>query len=232
MIANLPLWINLLFITTVALTLTIFHFSNSKPNKLSVLILLWSLIHSILAYCGFYQNTEVFPPRVGLVLLPVTFFIGWACRPKAQAWFLKARNTKISTFLHIVRFPVEIVLFQLFVYDMVPLLMTFEGRNFDIIAGLTAPIIGICYLKNWISKKVLLGWNIIGLCLVLFILFNGILSAELPFQQFGFEQPNQAILYFPFILLPATIVPIVIWTHLSDIISLWNALKLPPEALS
>ncbi|MFK8102657.1 MAG: hypothetical protein AB8G15_09035 [Saprospiraceae bacterium] len=231
MIANLPLWINLLFVATVALTVILFHFANGKPNKLSFWILLWSLTHSILAYVGFYQNTEVFPPRVGLVLLPATFLIGWACTPKAQTWFSKARNTKISTFLHLVRFPVEIVLFQLFVYDMVPLLMTFEGRNFDIIMGLTAPIVGIFYLKNWIGKRVLLGWNIVGLFLVLFILVNGILSAELPFQQFGFEQPNKAILYFPFILLPATIVPLVIWTHLSDIILLWKTLKAPPEIL-
>jgi hypothetical protein len=70
-----------------------------------------------------------------------------------------------------------------------------------------------------------LAWNSIGLCFILFILFNGVLSAELPFQQFAFDQPNKAINYFPFILLPATIVPIVIWTHLSDILKLINELK-------
>ena len=79
------------------------------------------------------------------------------------------------------------------------------------------------------SKKTLLVWNIIGLILVLFILFNGILSSELPFQQFGFEQPNRGINYFPFILLPATIVPIVIWTHLSDIIKLKKEIKTTPQ---
>ena len=55
---------------------------------------------------------------------------------------------------------------------------------------------------------------------MLFILVNGLLSSELPFQQFGFEQPNRGINFFPFVLLPATVVPIVIWTHLSDIIKL------------
>ena len=46
-----------------------------------------------------------------------------------------------------------------------------------------------------------------------------------PFQKFGFEQPNKAITYFPFILLPALIVPLVIWTHLSDILKLIFELK-------
>ncbi|MEM9847119.1 MAG: hypothetical protein AAF847_04465 [Bacteroidota bacterium] len=40
------------------------------------------------------------------------------------------------------------------------------------------------------SKKGLLIWNTIGLLLVTFILFSGILSEELPFQLLGFEQPN------------------------------------------
>jgi hypothetical protein len=105
---------------------------------------------------------------------------------------------------------------------MLPELMTFNGRNFDILMGITAPIVGYFFMVNKVGKKGLLIWNIIGLILVLSILTNGLLSAELPFQQFGFDQPNRGINYFPFVLLPALIVPIVIWTHLSDIIKLKN----------
>ena len=95
--------------------------------------------------------------------------------------------------------------------------------------GITAPIVAFLYFRNNLNKKTLLVWNIIGLSFVLFILFNGILSAELPFQQFGFEQPNRAINYFPFVLLPATVVPIVIWSHLSDIIKLKEEIKYAPQ---
>ncbi len=98
--------------------------------------------------------------------------------------------------------------------------MTFAGRNFDILAGITAPIFDFLFIKNIISKNVMIFWNIISLCLVLFILINGILSAELPFQQFAFDQPNRAIAFFPYILLPATVVPLVVYTHLTDIYKL------------
>jgi len=98
--------------------------------------------------------------------------------------------------------------------------MTFEGRNFDIIMGITAPVIGLLLINRKLNTKVLFVWNIVGLLLVSFILFNGLLSAEVPFQQFAFDQPNRAVAYFPFVLLPATVVPIVIWTHISDIIKL------------
>ena len=229
MIENLPNWIALTFIVTCLLTIGLFHFSNGKPKRLTLLIIIWSVIQSILAYIGFYQITDTIPPRFGLVLIPTTFLIIYGLLPRQQRWFLKQRETKISTFLHSVRLPVEIVLFGLFTHKMIPELMTYEGRNYDILMGITAPIIGYLFMVQKASKKTLLVWNIIGLILVLFILFNGILSSELPFQQFGFEQPNRGINYFPFVLLPATIVPIVIWTHLSDIIKLKKEIKTTPQ---
>ena len=225
MIENLPNWINLLFIVTCILTIGLFYYSNGKPIKLTLLIIIWSVIQSVLAYMGFYQITDTIPPRFAFVLIPTTLLIIYGLLPKQQKWFFNQRDTKISTFLHSVRLPVEIVLYGLFTNKMVPELMTFEGRNYDILMGITAPIITWLYINKKINKKILFIWNTIGLALVFFILFNGILSSELPFQQFGFEQPNKGINYFPFVLLPGTIVPIVIWTHLSDIIKLRNKIK-------
>lgn len=225
MIDGLPQWINILFIVTCTITLVLFYHSNGKPKLLIAILLIWSTIQSFLAYSGFYENTITTPPRFAFVLVPSVLVIIFGLLSRQKKWFLKARETKISTFLHFVRLPVEIVLYGLFINKMVPELMTFEGRNYDILMGLTAPIIGVLFYKGLLGKRSLLIWNFIGLILVLFVLINGILSSELPFQQFGFDQPNRAIIYFPFILLPATVVPIVIWTHLSDIIKLRKELR-------
>jgi len=225
MIELLPPWISVLFLATSLLTIGFFYYANGKPKTLLSLIILWSALHSILAYSGFYKVTDSIHPRFGLVLVPAVLIIIYGLLPKQQKWIFEKRNTKISTFLHVVRLPVELVLYALFIHKMVPELMTFEGRNYDILMGITAPIMGWLLLKNIVTKYILLLWNMIGLVLVLFILVNGILSAELPFQQFGFDQPNRGIMYFPFILLPATVVPIVIWTHLSDSIKLIKEIK-------
>lgn len=225
MIENLPNWINLTFILAVIFCIGLFHYSNGKPKKLTLLIIIWSLLQSILAFKGFYQNTSLIPPRFLLVLIPASIFIIYGLTNKPRNWILKNRRTELSTFLHTARIPIEIVLFYLFSHKMIPELMTFEGRNFDILAGITAPIIGVLWMKKFIGRKTLIIWNILALCLVLFILLNGILSSELPIQMFGFEQPNKAINYFPFILLPATVVPIVIYTHITDIIKLLNKEK-------
>jgi hypothetical protein len=229
MINNLPIWMEILFLVACLLTIGLFYHSNGKPKRLTLMIIIWSLIHGLLAFLGFYQDTSSIPPRFGWILLPSTILLVYGLLPKQQKWIIKNRDSKVSTFLHFVRLPVEMVLYGLFIHEMVPELMTFEGRNYDILMGITSPVIGVLFLTNKIGKQVLLVWNVIGLVLVLFILSNGILSAELPFQQFGFEQPNRGITYFPFVLLPATIVPIVIWTHLSDILKLSRELKTSPN---
>ena len=96
--------------------------------------------------------------------------------------------------------------------------MTFEGRNFDILAGISAPFIAyFAFKENEIKQKLLLIWNIIGLGLLLNIVVNAFLSAPSPLQLFAFDQPNIAILNFPISFLPTVMVPIVLFGHLVSI---------------
>jgi hypothetical protein len=220
MIENLPPWIDTLFILIVIVTIVLFYFSNGKPKLATLLIIAWSLIQSGLAYTNFYQVLDSTPPRFAFVMIPIGILFIFALLPKQINRMIEKRNSILSTFLHTIRIPMEIVLFYLFTYKMLPELMTFEGRNFDILVGLSAPIIGFMMIRQKISKQGLLIWNIIGLCFISFIFVNGLLSAELPFQQFGFDQPNRAVTFFPYILLPAVVVPIVMYTHITDIIKL------------
>jgi hypothetical protein len=97
--------------------------------------------------------------------------------------------------------------------------MTFAGRNFDIIAGITAPIIAfLCFKAKTVTRKRLfIAWHIISLLLLMNIVIHAILSVPSPFQQLAFDQPNIAIFYFPFIWLPTVVVPIVFLSHLASI---------------
>jgi hypothetical protein len=121
---------------------------------------------------------------------------------------------KILTLLHIVRIPVEIVLYWLFVQKTVPEVMTYAGRNFDILSGLTAPFIYYFgYVKNVLSRKVLIAWNIFCLLLLANIVITAVLSGPFSIQKFGFGQPNIALLYFPYVWLPSIIVPTALFAH-------------------
>jgi hypothetical protein len=96
--------------------------------------------------------------------------------------------------------------------------MTFAGGNYDIISGLTAPVVYYFgFIKKSMSRGLMIGWNIICLGLLMNIVVRAILSTPSPFQQLALSQPNIAILHFPYIWLPSFIVPLVLFSHLINI---------------
>jgi|ERR1700761_3619707 len=212
---NLPGYIALTFIATTLLTLILLYKATHYSKPIIIITLTWLILQAVISLTGFYTVTNVLPPRFGLLLIPPVVFIVvsfFTIKGKAA---IEGFDVKQLTLLHLVRIPIEIGLYWLFLHKTVPQLMTFEGRNFDIICGLTAPVIYYFgYIKNSLNKAVLIGWNIACLLLLANIVVLAVLSAPFPFQKFAFDQPNLAILYFPFIWLPGFIVPAVLFAHL------------------
>ena len=215
MIAHLPMYVNIVFILTTLLTVFLFYKAGSRSKISLGILVLWLLLQAVLSYVGFYTVTNTTPPRFILLALPAVLLIIFLFITAKGRVYLNNLDAKTITLLHVVRIPVELCLYWLFLHKSIPQLMTFEGRNFDILAGLTAPVIFYFgYVKNKLGKTVLLLWNFICLGLLLNIVINAVLSAPSNFQQFAFEQPNTAILYFPFVWLPCCIVPLVLLAHL------------------
>jgi hypothetical protein len=218
MISGLPNYINIVFILTTLLTVFLFYKATNRPTTSLIIITAWLLLQAGISFTGFYTVTGGFPPRLALMVIPTLLFILFLfITPKGRA-YINNLDIKTLTLLHIVRIPVEVCLYWLFLYKSVPQLMTFEGRNFDILAGLTAPLIFYFgYIKTSLTKTVLLIWNIICLGLLLNIVVNALLSVPTPVQQFAFDQPNTGILYFPSVWLPGFIVPVVLLAHIASI---------------
>lgn len=91
--------------------------------------------------------------------------------------------------------------------------MTFEAGNLDVLAGVSAPLIWWAYSKGNLGRRGLLIWNTLALVSVLNAFGRAMLSAPFRFQRFAFDQPTIAILVFPFVLLPAFLVPAVLLCH-------------------
>jgi len=212
------MYVSLVFGLTTLLVAFIFYSATKNSRQSLMIILIWLVIQSAIALTGLYQVTLDSPPWPFLMIAPPMILIIGLFTSKKGQQFIDGLSLKHLTLLHTIRIPVEIVLYWLCLYKTVPVLMTFEGRNFDMLSGLSAPFIYYFgFIKKSMSKKVILVWNFICLGLLLNIVINAILSIPLPFQKFGFEQPNIAVLYFPFIWLPCFIVPLVLFSHLSSI---------------
>ncbi len=214
MITNLPIAVSIVFLLITTLTIYLFYSASTLTKKVSLFLIVLTVVHSILAYTGFYLDKSAVPPRLGFVLLPMLILIFFVFSLKKGKEWITSFNIKKLTLLHTIRIPVELVLYWLFLYKAVPEIMTFDGLNFDIIAGITAPILYyLVFIKKKISYKGLLIWNIFSLVLLLNIIVIATLSAPTIIQQLSFDSPNVGILYFPFILLPAIVVPIVLFAH-------------------
>jgi hypothetical protein len=216
-----PVFIPILFMATTLITLWMLY--RASGNSLAVLIisLCWLGLQSLLGLSGFYTITDTLPPRFLLLAGPPFAFILILVISGKGRNFIYQINAQKLTYLHTIRIPVELVLLGLYFYGFIPGLMTFEGRNFDILSGITAPFIAYWgYTRKKLSRTFLIGWNLVCLGLLLNIVILAILSAPTSFQQFGLTQPNIAILYFPFIWLPSFVVPVVFLSHVSSILQL------------
>jgi hypothetical protein len=220
---HLPKYISLVFGLTTLLTVYLFYRATRNSRATLYILYAWLGFQAIVGLSGFYRETAGFPPRFLLLVLPPFVFIAGLFVTAGGRRFLDSLSLKNLILLHSVRIPVEIVLIWLFLNKVIPQLMTFEGRNFDILAGLTAPlIVYFGFVVHKIKGKTILLWNFICLGLLINIIVIAFLSLPLPFQRFAFEQPNIAVLYFPFVWLPSCIVPLVLLSHLAAIRQLIN----------
>lgn len=238
MIDSLPTYIPIVFIITTVITLLIFYWvirSSEKDvglkysGKIVVTLIIWINLQGVISITDVYNlDTNFLPPKIFLFgVLPTILVILYLFISKTGHRFIDRLELEKLTYLNLVRIPVEYVLFWLFLNGAIPQILTFEGWNFDIIMGITAPvIIYYGFMKKSLSKQLILLWNIIGFLLLIFVFGMAFLSAPFPLQQLAFDQPNIGLLHFPYVLLPTFIVPVVILGHLISIRQLVQKIKL------
>ncbi len=220
---DLPLHIPITFwiATFATLIFLLWAMSNMKKDRYKANIIFmgitgWLILQAILAKEGiYYSHLEAIPPLLMVFgLLPMIVLILLLFISRSGRKLIDQLPVKQLTILHVVRIPVELVLYWLMLETYIAEVMTFEGRNFDILAGVTAIFVGLMIKDPLKARGWLIVWNLLALGLLFNIVATAVLSAPFPFQQMAFEQPNVAVLYFPYVWLPVFIVPAVLFSHL------------------
>lgn len=225
---QVPAFVSVVFMITTFVTVGIFLFGVRSIKQSSIaskavlfLVPFWMVFQFVIASSGFYLNTNSLPPRLfvfgfapSLLLIALLFLF-------ARDSLISALPITVLTLIHIIRIPVELTLSWLADARAVPYIMTFHGTNFDILSGISAPVAFYFALKKTsVSRYVLTAWNFVTLGLVLNIVITAVLCVRSPIQRLAFDQPNVAVLYFPYIWLPTVIVPIVLFSHFAALFQL------------
>jgi hypothetical protein len=211
-----PLYTIVVFIAATVFTILMCSKATGWSKPFLYIVSGWLVLQGAIAATGFYTKTSGIPPRFLLAVGPALLAILVLFISRKGRKFLDGLDIRSLTLLHVVRLPVELVLFWLCIDKLVAPQMTFEGWNFDIFSGLSAPLAWYLLKKNP-NSPVVLAWNFICLALLVNIVTIAILSAPVDFQQLSFHQPNIAVMYLPFIWLPAVIVPLVLLAQLASI---------------
>jgi hypothetical protein len=207
--STLPIYVPVVFGISITLTLYLFFRASGRSGIFLMLACAWIVIQSLVSLSGFY-TFQGRPPRVLLLLLPpILFGILYSITPKGRKFF-STLDLRILTLLQSVRLLVEPVLYWLSVHQLVPKAMTFQGMNFDILTGLSAPFIYYFgFVRRSMAVRWIIIWNWIGLGLLLVVVSIG-LSALLTHSPLAVRQ-------FPWSLLPGFLVPIVFFGHYSSL---------------
>ena len=145
----------------------------------------WLLATGFLSVNGFFLKYDVLPSRIMFAVFPmVLLLIYTSISSKAltlaahipQTWLIHVQTFRIV---------MEIILWMLAKQHIIPEIMTWDGHNFDIVVGITAPFVAyLCFTaKKW-GKNVALIWNVIGMLFLINVFGQGLLSAPTPFQVF------------------------------------------------
>ena len=111
------------------------------------------------------------------------------------------------------RLPLELAMHAMYERGVMPEQMSYSGRNFDVVTGVTALIVALLVRSGLAGTKLVAAWNLVGLGLLINIVTIAILSTP-RVQYFGPDRLNVWVTYPPFIWLPAIMVTAALAGHL------------------
>ncbi len=174
----------------------------------------WLALTVVLAERGFFEDFQSMPPHLLLgVGPPLLTLLALTVSPRVMpllaavppVWLVAAQTFRI---------PVEIVLWRLAVAGVIPELLSFHGRNVDILVGLTAPVVAYaCFVRRAWPARVAVWWNWAGIVILLNVVVLVQLSAPTPWRIFETDPPATFIGDWPYIWLPAFLVPLAWVLH-------------------
>jgi hypothetical protein len=116
--------------------------------------------------------------------------------------------------VHGFRLPLELVLHRWYAEGAIPVQMTYEGHNFDIVTGVLAIALWLVARRRALPRSAVVGFEIVGLGLLVTVGTIAVLSAPLPLRRYTDGPPLVLALYFPYAWIVSVCVAGALFGHL------------------
>ncbi len=189
---------------------------------LILVMLLWQVYLIIMGTSGFLASFSL-PPRMPLLII-VPLFISMGVflnKNKNKQWIQSIPPIWLTAFQSF-----RIVVETLFVLSLPTGVLhenvTIEGYNYDMVVGISAPIIALMvYYSKKLPNKLLTAWNIFGLTVLACTVFVFMSTAFFP-QIYGFETTPLSTDFgmYPYVLVPGLLMPAAVFMHVLSLIQL------------
>jgi hypothetical protein len=178
-----------------------------------VALLAWLMGTALVAASGVLRRFDGVPPPFAVMLLAIVA-LGVAV-PFSPVGTGLVRGLPLWALVgfQVFRFPLELVMHRAYVEGVMPVQMSYSGRNYDILTGITAAVLGLWLARGRVPRWVVIGWNVLGFALLVNIVTVAVVSTPL-FRWFGNERLNTFVTYPPFVWLPAILVLAALMGHI------------------
>ena len=215
-------FVSLAFVVVVAFVLGVYRSAvataHPDPRKLTAVVAagaaIWVAFTGGLAAAGVLSFSSR-PPTMVVLLLAAFAFAIWLGTSRLGGRLATGLPLAALVGAQAFRLPLEFTMHRAYTEGLMPVQMSYSGRNFDIVTGTTAIVVAAILVWRPVSLWLVKLWNLVGVALLANIVTVAVLSAPLPFRTFHNEPANVWIERAPWIWLPSVFVFAAIVGHIT-----------------
>jgi hypothetical protein len=173
----------------------------------------WMTVTWLVADRGTFREWDRLPPSFAVLVLLIFIIAGRLAAGRVGGQLAASIPLWVLVAVQGFRLPLEIAMHRMAERGIMPDQMSYSGRNFDIVTGITALVVAALVASGRAGRGLVTAWNVLGLALLLNIIVVAVLSTPF-FAFFGPERLNIWVTYPPFVWLPAVMVLAALAGHL------------------
>lgn len=152
-------------------------------------------------------------PLPMLLAIPAVILVMFCARSQFGGELAQAIPAYALMGLESVRIGIEVFLHQLWLAGLVPAILTYDGANFDLLIGLSAPVVAWLLLTGRLAPRGAIAWSVIGIAMLVNVVVLSILTTPGPTHFITSDVANQAVTLFPYTFIPGLLAPLAVLLH-------------------